>query len=304
MENLKPCPFCGNEKITIAPVIMKASDDEILKKPVSVLAVRIHCDNCGASMVKYEKPTKEMWRLQYCDIIGTFNSEDNKKAWKEYEEKVWKPAIEMWNTRSTKNTEEPKCKNSNTKILKESPERIFAYSKLETRWASFFNYCGIEWEFNPERFRLKDGTYHTPSFLIHSLVGRFKGDLFVEVVENPTKEYAKEIHMFNNQQEDKRQPLPIFEHPLLVVGDIFSEGHEDYVNRCIDYWSNHGTSDPEFFSYAMIDGDSFGCVLGINHNGETETFGADSGYICYCDRLAVESAFQKALSLKLNRLLR
>ena len=51
----------------------------------------------------------------------------------------------------------------------------------------------------------------------------------------------------------------------------------------------------EYFSYRTIDGDSFGCVLGVNHDGYTQTFGADATYLDKCDKVKTEEAFKNAL---------
>jgi hypothetical protein len=37
-------------------------------------------------------------------------------------------------------------------------------SRLEARWAVFFDALGIEWEYEPEGFELSDGTWYLPDF--------------------------------------------------------------------------------------------------------------------------------------------
>ena len=53
-------------------------------------------------------------------------------------------------------------------------------SRLEARWAIFFDHCGIKWEYEPEGYLLEDGTCYLPDFLLHGLVGRVEGDLFAK----------------------------------------------------------------------------------------------------------------------------
>ena len=39
-------------------------------------------------------------------------------------------------------------------------------SRLEARWAVFFDALGIKWEYEPEGYELKDGTRYLPDFLV------------------------------------------------------------------------------------------------------------------------------------------
>lgn len=39
-------------------------------------------------------------------------------------------------------------------------------SRLEARWAVFFDACGIEWEYEPEGLVLSDGTHYLPDFYL------------------------------------------------------------------------------------------------------------------------------------------
>jgi hypothetical protein len=40
-------------------------------------------------------------------------------------------------------------------------------SRLEARWAVFFDALGIRWEYEPEAFELSDGTRYLPDFRLH-----------------------------------------------------------------------------------------------------------------------------------------
>lgn len=50
-------------------------------------------------------------------------------------------------------------------------------SRLEARWAVFFDALEIEWEYEPEGFVLPDGTYYLPDFWLPT----YGGGMFVEV---------------------------------------------------------------------------------------------------------------------------
>lgn len=53
-------------------------------------------------------------------------------------------------------------------------------SRLEARWAVFFDALGIEWEYEPEGFELSDGTRYLPDFWLASHNPKSKGS-YVEV---------------------------------------------------------------------------------------------------------------------------
>ena len=68
-------------------------------------------------------------------------------------------------------------------------------SRLEARWAVFFDACGVEWEYEPEGYDLGDGIYYLPDFLLHDVAGRAGGDLYVEVKGNMSS-----IGLFQSEQ--------------------------------------------------------------------------------------------------------
>lgn len=68
-------------------------------------------------------------------------------------------------------------------------------SRLEARWAVFFDACGIEWMYEPEGFRLSDGTCYLPDFYLP----KFSGGIFAEVKAingdfSKTQKFALEIN--------------------------------------------------------------------------------------------------------------
>lgn len=53
-------------------------------------------------------------------------------------------------------------------------------SRLEARWATFFDALGIKWVYEPEGFELADGTRYLPDFHLHGFDNKQRG-LWVEV---------------------------------------------------------------------------------------------------------------------------
>lgn len=169
-------------------------------------------------------------------------------------------------------------------------------SRLEARRAVFFDHCGMSWEYEPEGCKSLDGTCYLPDFVIHDVVGRISGDLFVEVKCALSHDDAKKIRSFIGKEDD-------IKHPLLLVGNIFTHGSDsDYIERCFDMWMTTRCPEGlESFSCITIDGDCFGCVLGVNHDGEAQTFGADSTYFADYDDTQTEAAFLAALCTQFTR---
>ncbi len=55
-------------------------------------------------------------------------------------------------------------------------------SRLEARWAVFFEACGVKWEYEPEGYELGDGTCYLPDFLLYD-VHIHKGDITCDFVQ-------------------------------------------------------------------------------------------------------------------------
>ena len=74
-------------------------------------------------------------------------------------------------------------------------------SRLEVRWAVFFDACGVDWEYEPEGYDLGNGLYYLPDFLLHGVTinhGYFKKncDIYVEVKGQMNDADAEKINRF------------------------------------------------------------------------------------------------------------
>ena len=157
-------------------------------------------------------------------------------------------------------------------------------SRLEARWAVFFDACGVRWEYEPEGYELNNGQQYLPYFLLHDVEGRVDGDLHVEVKGKMTKMDAAKINQFSEGK-----------HPLLVVPGI-PDGDDigDIESYCRE-WGRYGFpgfgGGPYPFNFQTIDGDYFVAHPGINKQGRFEFFGS-----CTMDRddVATLQAFKLA----------
>ena len=158
-------------------------------------------------------------------------------------------------------------------------------SRLEARWAIFFDACGVDWEYEPEGYDLGDGLYYLPDFLLHGVDGRDGGDLYVEVKGQMTDLDALKINRFAEQGGK-----------VLVVGrlpegDDAQDISEDISDRA---YSCNREGWPYEFNFETIDGDHFAAHPGINKDGRFELFGDDSSYLCDQDDRATEKAYRLA----------
>lgn len=65
-------------------------------------------------------------------------------------------------------------------------------SRLEARWAVFFDSAGIEYQYEPEGFELIDGSRYLPDFFLPRI------GYYVEVKGFATKDDEKKIRLFSN----------------------------------------------------------------------------------------------------------
>jgi len=141
-------------------------------------------------------------------------------------------------------------------------------SRLEARWAVFFDACGVRWEYEPEGYMLDNGLSYLPDFLLHEVAGRAAGDLYVEVKGKMTKTDAEKIYAFGK--------------PLLVLAGIPDGGSIGAIEWYCRKWGYDGfpemKSGPCPFNFETIDGDYFVAHPGVNKQGRFELFGDDGGY--------------------------
>ena len=150
-------------------------------------------------------------------------------------------------------------------VLPTSYSGIEFRSRLEARWAVFFDACGVKWEYEPEGFKMKDGTMYLPDFKLHNVVietsdnnDRFDFekrrweyhidvcDLWVEVKgkmsdtdANKIRKFAGSFKEHGNDGKNAFQGYNVTrlrERPIAVVGNI-PKGDNWWEMMC-DYNNN------------------------------------------------------------------
>lgn len=168
-------------------------------------------------------------------------------------------------------------------------------SRLEARWAVFFDFCGVEYEYEPEGYDLGNGLTYLPDFLLHGGDERACGDLYVEVKGQMTDADAEKINRFYKLGKDDSDIYGKSKTAILVVGNIPSGADINDILWCIESeaYTDNGNW-PNKYNFETIDGDYFAAYPGINHKGKFELFGDDSNYLCDMDSRSTEKAYRAA----------
>ena len=172
-------------------------------------------------------------------------------------------------------------------------------SRLEARWAVFFDACGVKWEYEPEGFVLQNGQQYLPDFLLHDVTFNHAGyrqgnDLYVEVKGKMTAEDAEKIKGFAFPFEDEDWDAAEI-NPLLVVGNIpAGDTIRDLQDAVFDEGFGAAPFGVSVFNFETIDGDYFGAMPGVGKDGKFQLFGADSSYTGDMNKGATERAYRLA----------
>lgn len=175
-------------------------------------------------------------------------------------------------------------------------------SKLEARWAVFFDLCGAEWEYEPDVS--VPGVYYQPDFLvkdvlsIHGFCGDDNpaipviGNLFVEVKGRMSSEDAEKVEKFSE------------EHSILVVTD-FPKGKawSDLFRSAMDGVNRKKHKVNLQYNFDTVDGDAFELMPAVaTRNGIPfmALVGADSNYERWADHKATERAYSIARNAKFD----
>lgn len=171
-------------------------------------------------------------------------------------------------------------------------------SRLEARWAVFFDALGVEYEYEPEGFKLPSGKTYLPDFRVkcHGCRGSLDSDpfdLWIEVKGVMTSDDAAKIEEFAITEVEMEDF--IYEHvsnPVLIVGNIPPKNGSYDSDSCHAY-ERADKQSLCLFNYELIDGDYFAAYPAA-HNGKFYLWGDDSNYIVNEDVPVVERAYEIA----------
>lgn len=170
-------------------------------------------------------------------------------------------------------------------------------SRLEARWAVFFDTLGVKWEYEPEGYDLGNGVYYLPDFLLHDVTvnhGLFQRhcNIYVEVKGVMTDEDARKIIRFSDLGYEDENRDGVSKTAVLVVGNI-PEG-ESMRDLIWDMQELAYKGNPPYYNFETIDGDYFAAYPGVDKHGTFTLFGDDSSYTWSMDEKATERAYRIA----------
>lgn len=178
-------------------------------------------------------------------------------------------------------------------------------SRLEARWAVFFDACGVEWEYEPEGFKLPDGTCYLPDFKLKNVQtnhasSKLLENLWVEIKGELSDEDRMKIYKFSNpHEEDEDGPWYsqiVVDHPVLILGSL-PKG--DNIGQLIfDIMHKQGKNEDVMFNFETIDGDYFGLIPCFNSDTGFTLNGFDSNYLDTVDEERTMQAYLKALQAR------
>lgn len=161
-------------------------------------------------------------------------------------------------------------------------------SRLEARWAVFFDACGVKWEYEPEGYDLGDGLLYLPDFLLHDVTlgrdgkGDQGNDLFVEVKGVMSYEDAAKVDRFAAK------------YPIIVVTDI-PANKDDAWEMAYDAELKGGHT---VFSFDTVDGDTYYAFPCVDIYGKFRLIGGD--YTHNMDKEKTECAYQFSTTGKIR----
>ena len=174
-------------------------------------------------------------------------------------------------------------------------------SRLEARWAVFFDSLGVKYEYDPEGFKLPDGSVYLPDFRVMCHADRGHDcepfPLYIEVKGNMDEVSAAKIKAFSyyNEYENpydvfQDQPKPGVQ-PLLIVGDLPNIQHAEDIcdSRIIGSYDGLGF-DLYPFNYETVDGDHFAAYPCVQ-NGKFGLLGDDGHYTLWGDHIHTAYAY-------------
>ena len=185
-------------------------------------------------------------------------------------------------------------------------------SRLEARWAVFFDALGVKYEYEPEGFELDDGTWYLPDFRVkcYGKRGDFDNepfDLYIEVKGRMTEEDAHKIRAFSRTVDfwDTEHENSYYENivPVLIVGSI-PDARNVYDVTDSDCLGNYDRMDGVEiypYNYETIDGDYFAAYPAATKDGHFYLMGDDSNYINSWDLDRVLRAYNKAKAARFER---
>jgi len=178
-------------------------------------------------------------------------------------------------------------------------------SRLEARWAVFFDSLNVEYEYEPEGYDLGERRYYLPDFRVQCYGKR--GDkkltpfeLWIEVKGEMTERDAEKIYLFAGHYDNRiYMGKYIIDNPVLIVGGIPKKG------MAFDAYSIHAYERMNGinifpFNYYTIDGDNYAAYPTADKEGRFYLTGSD--YFNSKEMEITENAYREARQARFEHL--
>lgn len=137
-------------------------------------------------------------------------------------------------------------------------------SRLEARWAVFFDAMGIKYDYEPEGFSMDYGIRYLPDFALLNI--RWRGQDAPEYVGKPVDKIYIEVKGVNSYSDIPyndclRIEMFASRYPLLVLGNIPQSAYDAMGTDWL-------------FNFSLLDGDQYPCFFS-KYNGEIWVCGPD-----------------------------
>lgn len=174
-------------------------------------------------------------------------------------------------------------------------------SRLEARWAVFFESLGIKWEYEPEGFDLGNGLKYLPDFKIknvkfihangcshdrtYDIYIEVKGDMNVEDIKKIDRfaECGKKIYVVGN--------IPRGDTIWNLTDDANTQSC-DFIEKYGYFGTNKYHIPP--FDFVGLDDDCYFAFPGIDKKGYFALFGCDGDYLTFIDEEKTIQSYNNA----------
>lgn len=131
-------------------------------------------------------------------------------------------------------------------------------SRLEARWAVFFDAIGAKWEYEPEGYELEDGTRYLPDFLVHDIRGR-------GVTADGNGKLCRDIYVEIKGvlKDEDLHKIELFPMPIIIFGQIPDMEWREGIwgdGKAYAFWHfdfHHGEQDEAFYNLEYSEGDNY-----------------------------------------------
>lgn len=121
-------------------------------------------------------------------------------------------------------------------------------SRLEARWAVFFDVIGVKWQYEVEGFKLSNGEYYLPDFKvlsINNMVCWYEVKPFGQIGDGKLQQFAKDYRPTDSSSNDftilSGDPFEVLESGFVVcprcAGINKSQVNEDPIHTYFTCWN-------------------------------------------------------------------